>query len=105
MVCHPKFKFKTPESVPLFSLLASGRRRAWRVVTPLALLATVGPKEIGVPALHLHFRLRPLLRLLHCHEHYAVTLHVPLTFFVLDLVLRRVVMLVDSGGSARALPP
>ena len=44
--------------MPLLSLLASARRRAW-FVTPLALaLATVDPKEVHV---------RPLLRLPHHH--------------------------------------
>ena len=55
-------------SVLRVSLLESARRRAWRVVTPLA-LATVNPKEVNVASLHLHFRLRALLSLLHCHEH------------------------------------
>ena len=73
-------------SVLQASLLASARRRAWRVVTPLA-LATVDPEEVNVASLHLH-HLRALLSLLHCHEHNAVTLHVPLTIFSLHLVLR-----------------
>ena len=96
--------------VPLFSLLASARRRAWRAVTPLALLlATIDPKEVNIAALHLHFRLSPLLLLL---LHFTVTstmqphctCHSP--FLSFTLVLRRVVMLLlTAGGSDRALPP
>ena len=91
--------------VPLLSFLASARRRAWWV-TPLALaLATVDPKEVHVATLHLQLRLRPLLRLPHRHEHDAVALHVPNTSFIPHLILRRIIVLIDSGGSARTLPP
>ena len=96
--------------VPLFSLLASARRRAWRVGIPLALLlAPVDPEEVNIAALHLHFRLRPLLlRLLHFTVTSTMqshcTCHSP--FLSFTLVLRWVVMLLlTAGGSDRALPP
>ena len=87
------------------SILASARRRAWRVVTPLALLATVDPEEVDVASRHFQLRLSPLLRLPHRDKHDTVALHVPLTPFVFHPVLRRVIVLVDTVGSARALPP
>ena len=91
--------------VPLLSLLASARRRAWWVaVTPLA-LATIDPKEVHVAVLHLQLHLRLLLCLPHRHDHDSVALHVPITSFIPHLVLRRIIVLVDSGGSARALSP
>jgi len=56
------------------SLLASARRRAWRVVTPLALLATVDPEEVDVASRHFQLRLSPLLRLPHRDKHDTVAL-------------------------------
>jgi hypothetical protein len=44
-----------------------------------------------------------LLRLPHRHEHDAVTLHVPITLFISYPVLRQIIVLLDSSGSARAL--
>jgi hypothetical protein len=87
------------------SLLASARRRAWRVVTPLALLATVDPEEVDVTSRLFQLHLSPLLCLPHRDKHDTVALHVPLFLFVFHPVLRQVIVFVDTGGSARALPP
>ncbi len=64
------------------SLLASARRRAWRVITPLALLATVDPEEVDVASHYFQLRLSPLLHLPHRDKHDTVALYVPLTLFV-----------------------
>ena len=79
------------------SLLALATRRAWRAVTPLA-LATVDPEEVDVASRHFQFRLRPLLRLLHCHDHDTVALHVPHTSFIPHLVLHRIISLLMAVG-------
>jgi hypothetical protein len=62
-------------------------------------------RRVGVASPNLQFRLRPLLCLLDGDKHDIVALHVPLTPFVFHPVLHWVIMLVDSSGSARALPP
>ena len=80
-------------------------RRAWSVVTPLALATVDDPEEVNVASRHFQFRLCPLLRLLHCHDHDTVALHVPHTSFIPHLVLCQIIMFVDGGGSAHALPP
>ena len=87
------------------SLLALAMRRAWSVVTPLALATVDDPEEVNVASRHFQFRLCPLLRLLHCHDHDTVALHVPHTSFIPHLVLCWIIMFVDGGGSAHALPP
>ncbi len=96
---------RVPTILPILrsSLLAT-TRRAWRVVTPLA-LATVDPKEVDVASPDLQLRLRPLLRLLDRDNHDTIALHFILTSFVFYPVPRWIVMLVHGRGSARALPP